>query len=209
MTEVPDWLKWVRELQSVAQIGLAFCKNPYDVERYEQMRALAAKMTAALGEASPGKIADLFAEQSGYATPKVDVRGAVFRGDDVLLVSELIDGGRWTLPGGWADVNETPAENAVREVHEEAGLVVKATKLAMVVDRDRAGHTPPYPFHIYKLFFLCDFVEKAEIKPGETGAARFFPVARLPELSVSRTLPGQIRRLYEHVQNPALPTDFD
>ena len=209
MNVVPDWLKWVRELQSVAQIGLTFCQNPYDVERYEQMRALAAKMTAALGGAEPEKIADLFAEQSGYATPKVDVRGAVFRGDEVLLVSELIDGGRWTLPGGWADVNETPAENAVREVHEEAGLIVKATKLAMVVDRDRAGHTPPYPFHIYKLFFLCDFVEKAEIKPGETGGARFFPVGDLPDLSVSRTLPQQIRRLYEHVRNPALPTDFD
>lgn len=206
---IPDWLTWARALQAISQTGLTYSKNPYDSERYEEMRALAAKMMAAYSESEPERIETLFRNQQGYATPKVDVRGAVFRGDQVLLVSELIDGGRWTLPGGWADVNLPPSENAVREVQEEAGLSVTAEKLAMVIDRDKAGHTDPYPFHIYKFFFLCREIGPVAKKEGETGEARFFPVSALPELSTSRVLPAQIHRLYEHVKNPSLATDFD
>jgi ADP-ribose pyrophosphatase YjhB (NUDIX family) len=204
-----NWLEMVRELQAVSQVGMTFSKNPFDTERYEQMRDLAAQMAAALGAGDPDAIAGLFAAQAGYATPKVDVRGAIFRGDTVLLTQELIDGGRWTLPGGWADVNLTPAENAVREVREEAGLIVKAGKLAAVWDRDRAGHPQPYFFHIYKMFFLCDIIGEGAKKEGETGEARFFPVDALPELSAARTLPWQIRRLYEHARDPSLPTDYN
>lgn len=206
---IPDWLTWARALQAISQTGLTYSQNPYDCDRYKEMRALAAKMMAAYSDSTPEYIEGLFGAQQGYATPKVDVRGAVFRGSEVLLVSELIDGGRWTLPGGWADVNLTPSQNAEREVQEEAGLAVKVSKLAMVVDREKAGHTDPYPFHIYKFFFLCTEVGPVAKKEGETGEARFFPIDALPELSTSRVLPGQIRRLYEHVQHPSLPTDYD
>lgn len=204
-----NWLEWVRELQAVAQIGLTFSKNPYDTERYEQIRDLAARMTAGLCAGDPARIADLFVDEHGYATPKIDVRGAVFRGNSVLLTQELIDGGRWTLPGGWADVNLTPSENVVREVQEEAGLIVRAAKLALVLDRDASGHPQPHPFHIYKLFFVCAEVGAGVKKEGETGEARFFPVDALPELSLPRVLPWQIEKLYRHAKDATLATEYD
>ena len=207
--DIPKWLLFARELEAVAQIGLTFSHNQYDTERYEQMRALSAKMMAEYSGAPPAAIEDLFKQEQGYLTPKVDVRGAVFRGAEVLLVPELIDAGRWTLPGGWADVNETPSENVAREVREEAGLIVKATKLAAVWDRDKMGFTKPFPFHVYKLFFLCEIVGKTEKKEGETGEARYFPIDALPELSTDRVLPQQLHRLYEHRLNSSLPTDYD
>jgi ADP-ribose pyrophosphatase YjhB (NUDIX family) len=209
MDDLPKWLVWTRELQAVAQTGLAFCRNDYDRERYETVRALTARIMAEYSGAPPEFLDKLYAGETGYATPKVDVRGAVFRGGEILLVQELSDGGRWTLPGGWGDIDLTPSENVEREVREEAGLIVKATKLALLVDRDRAGHQPAYPFHIYKLFFLCDAAGETAKKEGETGEARYFPVGALPELSSSRVLPEQIRRLHAHFLDPQLPTEFD
>ncbi len=206
---VPNWLLWARELQATAQTGLTFTQNPYDRERYEAMQALAVKMMAECTGSDLAVTEKLFASQSGYATPKVDVRAAIFRGREVLLVSELIDGGRWTLPGGWADINETAGGNAVREAREEAGLAVKVTKLAAVYDRDKSGHPQPYPFHIYKMFFLCEVLGECAKREGETGEARYFSIDALPELSESRVLVRQILRLYEHYLNPSLPTDFD
>lgn len=205
----PKWLLWARELQAAAQSGLAYAQSPYDRARYLEMQALAARMMADGSDAELSFIEALFAEQTGYATPKVDVRGAVFRGPTVLLVSETIDGGRWTLPGGFADVNETPSQSVIREVREEAGFIVTVRKLVAVYDRDKHGHPKPHPFHIYKLLFLCDEAGTCEKSDLETGEARFFSIDDLPELSQGRTLPWQIQRLYEHVQNPALPTDFD
>ncbi len=205
----PKWLLWARELQAAAQSGLAYAENPYDRARYEDMLALAVKIMAEGSGADMTVIAELFAQQSGYATPKVDVRGAIFRERSVLLVSETADGGRWTMPGGFADVNETPSDGVIREVAEEAGYVVTVRKLAAVYDRDKHGHPRPHPFHIYKLFFLCDIVRACEKSDLETGEARFFPLDDLPELSEARTLPWQIHRMYEHLQSPSLPTDFD
>jgi len=205
----PKWLSWARELQSVAQSGLTFAENPYDRERYEQLRVLAAKMMAEGAGEEPGAVEKLFAQEAGYATPKVDVRAAIFRDKSVLLVSELMDAGRLTLPGGWADVNLSPSENVIREAREEAGVIVAVKKLAAVYDRDKSGHPRPHPFHIYKLFFLCDIAGECEKSPLETGEARFFPLDDLPELSQSRVLPWQIRRLHEHVLTPSLPTDFN
>ena len=205
----PKWLLWARELQAVAQCGLTFSENPYDRERYENMRTLAAKIMAEGSGVDPAVIEGLFAAQSGYATPKIDVRAAIFRERSVLLVSETIDNGRWTLPGGWADVNTSPSENVVREAREEAGLVVTVRKLAAVYDRDKSGHPRPHPFHIYKLFFLCDIVGACERSELETGEARFFSIDALPELSESRVLPWQIQRMHEHLLTPSLPTDFN
>jgi ADP-ribose pyrophosphatase YjhB (NUDIX family) len=205
----PKWLLWARELQAAAQSGLTYAESPYDRERYTDLMSLAARIMAEGSGAKLSVVEGLFAQQSGYMTPKVDVRGAIFRERSVLLVSEKLDNGRWTLPGGWADVNATPAENVIREVREEAGYVVTVRKLAAVYDRDKSGHPQPYPFHIYKMFFLCDVVEECEKSELETGEVRFFPLDGLPELSESRVLARQIQRMYEHLLKPSLPTDFD
>ncbi|HUO99278.1 MAG TPA: NUDIX hydrolase [Rhizomicrobium sp.] len=206
---IPKWLRWARELQAAAQSGLAYADSPYDRARYQSMLALSARMMAEGGGEEVAHIEAVFAKQEGYATPKIDVRGAVFRGRQILLVSETIDGGRWTMPGGFADVNEAPSENVVREVAEEAGYVVKVRKLCAVYDRDRHGNTKPHPFHIYKLMFLCEEAGRCEKSDLETGEARFFPIDDLPELSSGRTQAWQIMRLFEHSQDPSLPTDFD
>jgi ADP-ribose pyrophosphatase YjhB (NUDIX family) len=205
----PNWLLWAREVQAAAQTGLAFAGNPYEIERYEALQALAARMMAEAAGEDYALVHSAFSAQKGYATPKVDVRAALFRDNEVLLVSENSDGGRWTLPGGFADVNSSPSDNAIREMEEEAGFVVKTTKLVGVWDRDKRGHTKPYPFHIYKLFFLCDFVGFCEKSNLETGDPKWFPVDQLPELSMDRTHPWHIERLYAHYRDPTLATEFD
>ena len=149
---IPNWLLWARELQAAAQTGLTYAANPYEKERYVGLLDLAARMMSEGAGEPMALVKGAFEEQKGYCTPKVDVRAAVFRDRDVMLVSEKIDGGRWTLPGGFADPNETPSDNVIREVQEEAGYVVEVKKLCAVYDRDKRGHTSHYPFHIYKLF---------------------------------------------------------
>jgi len=205
----PDWLTWARELQAIAQTGLAFNAAGYDHERYLALQTLAARIMAARGGADPHHVAALFAAQTGYATPKVDVRGAAFRDGRILLVREAADGGRWTLPGGWADVNLTPAENVVKEVREESGFEVRVRKLAAVWDRTRQGHTPQ-PFHAYKFFFLCDITGGAAATSAETTEISFFAADAIPhDLSAERVLPHQIARMFDHHLNPGLPTDFE
>jgi ADP-ribose pyrophosphatase YjhB (NUDIX family) len=206
----PLWLVWAREIQALAQIGLAFTRDPYDRERYHQLRSLAARIMSEHTGASMQRIETMFAAEAGYATPKLDVRGAAFRGGQLLLVRESIDGGRWTLPGGWADVNESPAESVAKEVREESGFDVRIVKLAAVWDRARHAHVPVYPFHIWKLFFICE-ITGGEARGGlETSAAAFFAEGALPaDLSVSRVLRSQLHRMFEHMRHPEMPTDFD
>jgi ADP-ribose pyrophosphatase YjhB (NUDIX family) len=205
----PDWLVWAREVQAIAQTGLAFNPNGYDHERYVALQALAARIMAARGGGEPPMVEGLFARQAGYATPKVDVRGAVFRDGRILLVREAADAGRWTLPGGWADVGLTPAENVVKEVREESGFDVRVRKLAAVWDRSRQGHTPEL-FHSYKMFFLCDIVGGAAAVSAETTEVAFFAEAALPpDLSVPRVLPRQIASMFAHWRDPDQPTDFE
>jgi len=204
----PNWLRWGRELQSIAQNGLAYCQNLYDIERYEAMRHLAAEMLASQTVGDPAVIEDLFKRETGYATPKVDVRGALFRGDKILLVREIIDQGRWTLPGGWADVSDSPSEAVIREIREETGFEARTLKLAAVYDRNRRGH-PYYYFTIYKFFFLCEITGGAPIVSYETGGVDFFSVDQLPELSLSRVTPDEIQMLFEHLKHPEFLTEFD
>jgi ADP-ribose pyrophosphatase YjhB (NUDIX family) len=192
----------------MAQTGLTFTRDAYDRERYEALRELAARILAAHCATEAGRIEALFTAETGYATPKVDVRGAVFRDGRILLVREILDDGRWTLPGGWADVNQSPSECVVREVREESGFETVARKLAAVWDRRRHPH-PPHPFHIYKMFFLCDLVGGEARTSIETSGVDFFAEDDLPELSLGRTLAPQIHRMFEHYRNPDLPTDFD
>ena len=214
MTEEPDWLSWSRQVQALAQSGLAFTRDPYDRERYQALTALAARMMAGPAGADPQAMQAAFEAERGYATPKLDVRGAVFDHQGrLLLVRELADGGRWTLPGGWADVNQTASECAVREVLEESGYRVKAEKLALVHDRARQGHHPLGPFSICKLFFVCALLAPDPVETGpniETTDARFFAAGEIPEdLSTGRVLPHQIARLFAHRDDPGLATEFD
>ena len=207
----PKWLIWARELQAISQIGLTYTKDPYDKERFERLRQMAAEIMAEHSSADMRRVEELFAAQAGYATPKVDVRGAVFdRAGRILMVREAQDGDRWTLPGGWADVNQSPAECVVREVREESGFEVRAVKLAATWDRERQGHTPPIPFHIWKLFFICELVGGEAATSLETTGVAFFAEEALPsDLSLGRVLPRQLRRMFAHAREPSLPAEFD
>jgi ADP-ribose pyrophosphatase YjhB (NUDIX family) len=210
VTDEPNWLTWTRQMQAIAQTGLAFSRDPYDRERYEALRALASRVMAAHTAAPAERIEALFAGETGYATPKVDVRGAVFDcAERLLLVRERADGGRWTLPGGWADTNLTAAENVVKEVREESGYEVRAHKLAAVWDRTRQGHASGV-FSCYKLFFVCELVGGAAATGPETSEVAWFAENALPDdLSLGRVLPDQLRRMFAHARNPPLPTEFD
>lgn len=205
-----DWLTWTRELQAIAQTGIAFTKDPYDRLRYDALRDLASRIMAAHSDTPAERIASLFAAERGYATPKAGVRGAVFdAGGRLLMVRETEDGGRWTLPGGWAEPNLTPAENVVREIREESGYEVRVRKLAAVWDRGRQGH-PPGAFSVYRFFFICDVTGGAPATSLETSEIGWFTEAELPaDLSVYRVLPHQIRRMFAHARNDSLPTEFD
>jgi ADP-ribose pyrophosphatase YjhB (NUDIX family) len=204
----PNWLIWAKRLAALAQDGLTYSDNPYEIERYHQVREIAAEMMATGFDADRKIFLDLFAREQGYATPKVDVRGAAFRDNKILLVKEKIDNA-WTLPGGWADPYQSPSEAVAREVFEEAGFEVRVVKLAAVYDRSKHPHLPLMLFHLYKLFFLCEITGGTATESYETTGVAFFPEDALPPLSISRTLPFQIARMFEHYRNPALPTDFD
>ena len=201
------WLAWVRRLQAIAQTGLTFSEDTYDRERYEQIRDIAAEIVAGHTGMDATAIVDLFRGQEGYATPKVDVRGAVFDGERLLLVRERIDG-LWTLPGGWADVGDSPAEAVVREIWEESGYEARATRLVALYDRNKQGH-PPMPFHAYKAFFLCDLLGGSAAVSHETTAVGFFARDEIPPLSTGRVTTHQIERMFAHHANPELPTEFD
>ena len=148
-----------------------------------------------------------FRHETGYATPKVDVRAAAFLDGKVLLVREISDGA-WTLPGGWADVNQSAAECVVREVAEESGYLVRAVKLAAVYDY-RKRNRPLHLDSIYKMFFICELVGGSARASIETSEAAFFARDALPPLSVGRTTAQQIERMFEHAERPDLPADFD
>ena len=203
----PKWLAWAKSLQAIAQNGLEYTRNAFDIERYTAVRAIASEIMAEQAGAEPACVTDLFAQEVGHATPKVDVRGAVFQGDSLLLVKEPEDG-RWSLPGGWADVGESPSAAVTREVFEESGYRTRAVKLLAVLDRDKQGH-PPIPYYVYKLIFQCELVNAQPERKPEGGAAAFFPEDRIPELSVTRVLPAQIARFFEHYRHPDWPPDFD
>jgi ADP-ribose pyrophosphatase YjhB (NUDIX family) len=204
----PQWLEWARRFQALAQNGLTYCKDPYDRQRYEEIQRLAAEMMAdGAGVPNADRIVELFAKETGYATPKVDIRAAVFDHDRILLVKEREDG-LWTLPGGWADVGDSPSVAAVRETKEESGYEIVVKKLAAVYDRDKHGH-PPIPFHSYKLFFVCELRGGRAENSIETSGAEFFGESELPPLSVTRVTTAQIKHMFEHYRNPSRPTSFD
>jgi len=203
-----ELMHWAQQIQALAQSGMAYTTNAFDQGRYQELRHIAAEMMAAATNAEVSEVASIFDAQSGYATPKLDVRGVVFKDEKILLVRELMDGGAWTLPGGWVDINEPLSRAVEREVREEAGMIVKARKLAAVFDRNLHGH-PPYPFHTYKLFVLCDLIAEATPDPLETSDPTFYAYNQIPGLSRARVTEEEIQRMFDHLHHPEWPTDFD
>jgi ADP-ribose pyrophosphatase YjhB (NUDIX family) len=204
----PRWLEWVRGLQAIAQAGLTYARDPFDLERYRDVRRIAAEIAAEHSAGDVAAIEGLFASAHGYPTPKIDVRAAVIVDDRILLVREQDDGG-WALPGGWADLGESAAQAVVRETREEAGVEVRAVKLIALYDRQRHDH-PRHPDYSYKAFFSCK--PRCEIEPHagpETTGAAFFPRTALPQLSLPRVTPRQIALAFVHEADPALATEFD
>ena len=201
------WIEWARRLHAIAQNGLTFSKDPFDCERYEQVRSVAAEILASYSDIDIALISNLLRGEQGYATPKLDVRGAVFHANRLLLVRERSDG-LWTLPGGWADIGDSPAEAVVREIREESGFETQVCKLVALYDRTRHEH-PPMLFHVYKAFFLCDLVGGRASVSHETSAVGFFERDKLPRLSTARVTARQVDRLFEHHTNRGLPTEFD
>jgi ADP-ribose pyrophosphatase YjhB (NUDIX family) len=202
-------LDWARKVQAIAQNGLLFSKDEFDRDRYGQLQELVASILQSELDLSASQVKEQWSHDEGYATPKVDVRGGVFDADKVLLVRERSDG-KWTLPGGWVDVNDSPAYAVEREIREESGYLAKAVKLAALVDKNNPAHGhPPGLHHIYKLMFVCNLIGGTAAISNETDAVEFFPVNSLPDLSTGRATRSQIEHLYHHHLHRDLPTDFD
>jgi ADP-ribose pyrophosphatase YjhB (NUDIX family) len=202
------WLHWAREIQALAKTGRHYARNPFEEERAERLLEIAAEMIAAYSNLTLEQLHIAFEQQPGYVTPKVDVRGAVFQGDKLLMVREVMDNG-WTLPGGWADVGESPALATEREVLEEAGLQVKAVRLIGVYDANRIPGSLDL-FHAYKLIFLCDLVSGEIQTSHETAEGGFFSQDELPEpLSRYRTTAQHLEDVFRAHHHHDAPTVFD
>jgi ADP-ribose pyrophosphatase YjhB (NUDIX family) len=203
---VPRWLEWAREIQSLSQTGLAYSDDDYDTQRYQRLTEIAAEIVQAHTKLPKEPLLEQFLAQSGYATPKVDVRGAIVHDNKVLLVQERIDE-RWTMPGGWADVGDLPSEMVVREVWEESGFEVVPHKVLGVYDANR--HHPLEFFHAYKIVFLCEIVGGEARPSDETLAVSFFPFDDLPPLSSDRTNERHLADIQAHLRDPKRPATFD
>lgn len=205
-------LQHAQRLQALAQAGLTYAESPYDLERYAEIRALSVQLLHELTDEPVEKITRLFASETGYQTPKVDVRVVLFRGpDQILMVQEKSDGLRWTLPGGWADVGYTPFEVAEKEAQEETGLQVRAVRLLALFDKKKHPH-PPQPWYVYKAFVLCEQTGGELLSDtAETAGVRWMTQADLAGLPLSedRNTASQLATMFRFAQDPALPTLCD
>lgn len=202
----PKWMDWAREIFSLSQSGLTYSGNEYDIERYKRLQAITAEIIASESEMTKEFVLDSFSMQAGYITPKVDVRGAVVQDGKILLIQERADD-KWAMPGGWADLGNSPASVAEREVWEESGYRVKAEKVVAVIDANRIE--PMEFYHAYKLIFLCRLLDGEPRISYETLAIDFFDPDHLPPLSVYRTNETMVREVFAHIQDPHRPAAFD
>lgn len=202
----PKWLHWAREIFSLSQSGITYSGNQYDIERYKRLQEITAEIIESQSETAKESALDSFSMQAGYITPKIDVRGAVIRAGKVLLIQERADE-HWALPGGWADLGDSPASMVEREVWEESGFRVQAEKVVAVIDANRIE--PMEFYHAYKIIFLCRLLDGEPRTSHETLAVDFFDPDRLPPLSVYRTNEAMLREVFAHVKNPNRPTAFD
>jgi ADP-ribose pyrophosphatase YjhB (NUDIX family) len=204
--QTPQWLDWAQEIFSLSQSGLTYSGNEYDIERYKRLQEITAEIISSQSEISKESILDSFSMQAGYITPKVDVRGAVVHERKILLIQERADG-MWAMPGGWADLGDSPATVAEREVWEESGFRVKAEKVVAVIDANRIE--PMEFYHAYKIIFLCRLLDGEPRTSYETLAVDFFDPDHLPPLSIYRTNGDMLKEVFAHVANPDRPTAFD
>ncbi len=201
------WLEISQELQSIAQAGLTFCENKYDIERYQQLMKMSQRIIADFTDIPYEKVENVFKMEEGYLTPKVDVRGVVVRDNKVLMVKETIDG-RWSMPGGWADVGFTPKEIAEKEVWEESGLKVKAGRLLAVLDKKCHSH-PPDINYVYKIFIHCEETGGKLAAGMETSEVGFFDLNELPPLSTPRNTVEQIKLVCEKIWDNDSSVEID
>ena len=201
-------LNLIKRIKAISETGLVYAQDPYDRERYEELQQISLELMSNIGNTSVEVLQEFFMPQDDYPTPKVDVRGFVLNEkDEILMARESIDG-KWTIPGGWADIGSTPSEIAIKEIEEETGLKVEVVKLLAVYDKQVHPH-PPEPYYIYKLNFLCRVVG-GELCAGfdmlDTG---FFPLENLPELSQERILESQLKHLFELAKSSTTEVYFD
>jgi len=200
------WIDWAREIFSLSQAGLTYSQNEFDIERYKRLQEITAEMLESQSELSKEAVLESFSMQAGYATPKIDVRGAVVHEGKILLIQERMDG-RWAMPGGWADLGNAPAAVAEREVWEESGYHVKAEKVVAVIDANRIE--PLEFYHAFKIIFLCTLIGGEPQVSHETMAVDFFDLNDLPPLSLYRTDESMLQEVFAHVQDPNRRTAFD
>lgn len=194
MNKNEKWLEWAVELQSLAQAGLYYGKDIFDKERYERIRDIASEMVAFKTDIPSDKVKDLFCCETGYQTPKLDSRAAIFKGDKILLVQEK--NGRWSLPGGWVDVNISVKENVIKEVKEEAGLDVTADMVIAVQDREK-HNLPVYAYKVCKIFVLCSVIGGEFEENSETVQSDYFGIDELPQLSLEKNNEEQIKMCFD------------
>jgi len=203
----PRWLAWAREIQALSQTGLTFSQTEYDILRYQRLMEIAGEIVHRETGLAMDSLVQDFRMQPGYATPKVDVRGAVIRKDKILLVQERVDE-RWCMPGGWADVGDLPSETVIREVWEESGFDVLPVKVVGVFDANRDG-TPLEFYHAYKIVFLCELKGGQARPSNETLAVKFFDFDALPPLSSNRTNERHLAEVLAHLGDPNRAAMFD
>jgi ADP-ribose pyrophosphatase YjhB (NUDIX family) len=204
---VNNSLNLANKILSIAQAGLTYSENKYDLDRYAELKSIAFEILARVSENNFETIENLYKHETGYYTPKVDVRAVVFRNKNILLVKEESDG-KWSLPGGWADVGLTPSEVAVKECKEEAGVTVSPIKFLAFLDKKMHNH-PPFPFYTYKAFILCNPLDDNLQNGLETSDVGYFDMKKLPPLSEGRNTIEQIQLMFQYLEHPDKETTFD
>lgn len=200
------WLEWVKEIQSIAQNGLTYTNDVFDRERFERLRSIAAEIMSGYTDISTDKVKDLFCNETGFQTPKLDTRGVIFKNGKILLVKE--NNGTWSLPGGWVDFDQTVKTNTEKEVYEEAGLTVKAVRIIAIHDRNQHNH-PAYPYNVCKFFVLCDVINGQFQKNTETTESGYFAIDELPLLAEEKNSREQIEMCFSAYNNADWTLQFD
>ena len=201
------WLKWAIEIQSLAQAGLTYTSNVYDIERYERLREIAAEIIEEKSNINLEKVKDLFCNENGYQTPKIDTRAAIFKDEKILLTHE--NNGTWSLPGGWCDVLESVASNTIKEVKEETGLDVETIKIIAVQDRNK-HNKPIYAYGVCKIFVLCNVIGGEFIENIETTEIKYFSLDEIPNnLAEEKTNNEQIEMCFKAYKDEKWQTQFD
>ena len=200
------WLRWAIEIQSIAQCGLTYSKDVYDIERYEKLRDISAEMLAYKTDLSIDKVKTLFCNEEGYQTPKLDTRAAIFKDNKILLVHE--NNGTWSMPGGWVDILESIESNTIKEVREEAGLNVEVERVIAIQDRNK-HNIPLYAYGVCKVFLLCNVIDGSFTKNIETIGSDYFALDNLPTLATEKCNKEQIKMCFEADNDKNWNVKFD